>query len=380
MVDSLFSTIVQARRIAYVWADLEGRIAGTGGALDLLQGAEGLSTDLGTPLVEAFPELVGNEDVLGEILLGETPRLDLELVNRETPKGDIAYLTLTVLPHRSPLGETVGWLLLAQDVTARGRLAQGLVQQRNELSLLQRELETANAELQRLSETKSRFVSITAHELRSPLTTMVGYLEMVLDGDFGELRAGQVEALQVVAASAERLLDITKQLLDVARIESGRVELTLIPTDLPKLVRQVVKEMHPLVEAKSLRLTMDLPVSLPQSLCDVTRSHQVLGNLLSNAVKYTPAGGHIEVRLASAEDEGFLEVAVSDTGVGMSPEDQDRLFTRFFRAESALQTEAGGAGLGLYITHALVELHGGRIWFESCLGEGSTFHVTFPEA
>jgi len=194
------------------------------------------------------------------------------------------------------------------------------------------------------------------------------------------LRAGQVEALQVVAASAERLLDITKQLLDVARIESGRVELTLIPTDLPKLVRQVVKEMHPLVEAKSLRLTMDLPVSLPQSLCDVTRSHQVLGNLLSNAVKYTPAGGHIEVRLASAEDEGFLEVAVSDTGVGMSPEDQDRLFTRFFRAESALQTEAGGAGLGLYITHALVELHGGRIWFESCLGEGSTFHVTFPEA
>jgi signal transduction histidine kinase len=119
---------------------------------------------------------------------------------------------------------------------------------------------------------------------------------------------------------------------------------------------------------------------LPPALCDKNRATQIIENLLSNAAKYTPRGGQITVKTAPAQEEGFLEIAVIDNGVGISVEDQAKIFSRFFRTKSAAAVGASGAGLGLYITRSLVELHGGRIWFESKLGEGSTFHATFPIA
>jgi signal transduction histidine kinase len=234
--------------------------------------------------------------------------------------------------------------------------------------------------LQRLDEMKSMFVSVAAHELRTPLASISGYVEMLLDEEVGSLTNDQREYLDIVQGSAHRLLTITNNLLDVTRMEAGRIELVLQPTELPALVEAVVAEFEPQLEAKAQRLTLRASPDLPLALCDEMRAAQIIGNLLSNASKYTHQGGLITISVTRAEEEGFLRVSVKDNGVGIAVEDQVKLFSRFFRAEKAGVTQASGAGLGLFITRSLVELHGGRIWFGSQPDKGSTFHVTFPMA
>jgi signal transduction histidine kinase len=242
------------------------------------------------------------------------------------------------------------------------------------------DLAAANAELRRLDDLKSQFVSVAAHELRRPLSPIIGYVELLLEEEVGPLGDDQREYLEIVQRGARRLVDLTNNLLDVTRIEAERVELVLQPKDLPALVEIVAIEWEPQLEAKAQRLTLRASPGLPPVWCDETRAAQIISNLLSNASKYTPDGGSITIGVTSADEDGFLQLFVADNGVGISPEDQDKLFTRFFRAGSARLTGAGGAGLGLYITRSLVELHGGRIWFKSELNQGSTFYVTFPLA
>jgi signal transduction histidine kinase len=382
--------IMHDRKIAYAITDRDLKVVETGGAAGILWNGYERAVDessLGRSLPELVPELIGSEAVLADILTGKLPRFELAWVNRETAEGATTYLTMVALPYRDRTGQIVGLIHLVEDVTEVGDLQQRLVQRRNELRLLRDqlaaknlELATTNAELRRLDKMKSVFVSVAAHELRTPLAPILGYMEMFLDGDFGPLTDGQRERLEVMDRNVRRLLEITNSLLDVTRIEAERVELILRPADLLALVETVLAEYGPQLEAKTQRLTLRAPSDLPPALCDETRAAQIIGNLLSNASKYTPDGGLIDVSLALAEEEGFLDVSVADNGVGVSAEDQEKLFERFFRAESAALTQASGAGLGLYITRSLVEMHGGRIWFESALGKGSTFHVTFPIA
>jgi len=379
--------ILEDRKIAYAITDHDLKVVETGGAAGILwdsyDGAED-GSNLGCSLPELVPELIGSEAVLVDILTGRLPRFELAWVNRETAEGATTYLTMVALPYRDRTGQIVGLIHLVEDVTDVGDLQQLLVQRRNELRLLRDqlaaknlELATTNVELRRLDEMKSVFVSVAAHELRTPLAPILGYVEMFLDGDFGPLTDRQRERLEVMDRNVRRLLEITDNLLDVTRIEAERVELILRPADLLALVETVLAEYRPQLEAKAQRLTLHAHSDLPPVLCDDTRAAQIIGNLLSNASKYTPDGGLIEVSLALAEEQGFLQVSVADNGVGIAAEDQEKVFERFFRAESAALTQAGGTGLGLYITRSLVEMHGGRIWFESELGKGSTFHVTF---
>jgi signal transduction histidine kinase len=250
----------------------------------------------------------------------------------------------------------------------------------DQLAEINQELVAANAELQRLSDMKSQFIAVAAHELAKPLTPVHGYVEMLLDGEFGALTDEQRERMEVVERSADRLRSLTAQLLDVNRIEAERVDLVLQPTDLAALMEDIVAEFRPQLEAKSQSTALNISPDLPLALIDETRTAQIITNLLSNAHLYTPEGGHIVVIVTPAEREGFLRVSVADNGMGIEAEDQEKLFTRFFRAGSAIRARAGGAGLGLHIAKSLVELHGGKIWFESEPGEGSTFHVTFPIA
>jgi signal transduction histidine kinase len=175
-------------------------------------------------------------------------------------------------------------------------------------------------------------------------------------------------------------LHLTNSLLDVTRIEAGRVDLVLQPTDLPALVWTAAAEFQPQLTGKRQVLTLHHAPALPPALCDPTRTAQIVSNLISNAIKYTPEQGHISIAVQAAAEEGFLQVSVTDDGVGIAPEDQAKLFKRFFRAANVIQTRAGGTGLGLYIARALVELHGGRIWLSSEPGKGSTFYVTLPIA
>jgi signal transduction histidine kinase len=385
MDPTLAHLILQNCKIAYAITDDALTVVEVGGEGDILCNDHEIY--LGQSLPDLIPELVGLEDVLADILDGDLPRFELAWANRETADGQTIYLTLVELPYRDRTGQIAGILHVAQDVTEMGMVDRQLAQSRNELRLLQDqltrqnlELAAANAELRRLDELKSAFVSVAAHELRTPLAPIRGYVEMLLDEEVGSLTDDQREYLQTVERSACRLLTLTSNLLDVTRIEAGRVELILQPTDLPALVEAVVAEYGPQLEGRAQQLTLRIPSDLPPALCDEARAAQIIGNLLSNASKYTPRGGQIAVTVALAEEDGFLEVSVADNGVGIPANDQPRLFDRFFRAQSAVLTGASGAGLGLHITRSLIELHGGHIWFESELGKGSTFHVAFPIA
>ena len=276
---------------------------------------------------------------------------------------------------------------LVHDVTDTGILGQQLTQERNELRLAKeylaeqyRQLATANSELQRLDEVKSAFVSIAAHELRTPLTSVLGYLELLLGGDAGVLSEQQIDYLRIMEISAQRLLRITNDLLDVTRIQAGHMDLVLRPTDLISLVRSVVAECAPQLEVRAQHLVFHAPGQLPLALCDAGRAAQIIGNLLNNASKYSPPGSAIVLSVAQATDAGFLQISVADHGNGIASEDEIGIFKPFFRAGHATSSGVNGTGLGLYIARSLVELHGGHIWYDSIPGQGTTFFVTLPVA
>ncbi|HEY1012802.1 MAG TPA: response regulator [Herpetosiphonaceae bacterium] len=223
---------------------------------------------------------------------------------------------------------------------------------------------------------KSEFISMVSHELRTPLTSIRGYTELLIDGEVGELAEEQLAFLGIVRHNADRLISLIGDFLDISRIESGKTELKLAPLDLAELIPAAAAVLRPQIERKRQRLSLRLAPELPTALADRDRVMQVLTNLISNAHKYTPEGGLIEV---SAVDDGpSLRVEVRDSGIGLSADDQARIFNKFFRVQNRVTQEAGGTGLGLSITKSLVEMHGGTIAVASSPGEGASFSFTLP--
>jgi len=225
---------------------------------------------------------------------------------------------------------------------------------------------------------KTEFVSMVSHELRTPMTSIKGYADLLLMGSVGTLTDGQEKFLSIVRSNVDRLTTLVDDLLDISRIESGRLELTPEPTDLYDTVADVVTSMEARAEENSIRLRSQLPPDLPVVRADPDRLAQILTNLVGNACQYTPRGGEVVVSAQAAGEE--LCVSVRDTGIGISTEDQEKIFERFFRADSPQVQNTSGTGLGLSIVRSLVELHGGEIWVESEPGEGSTFSFTVPTA
>jgi signal transduction histidine kinase len=377
--------ILEDRLVSFAITDRSLTVVEVGGAGSVV-GIDGHAW-IGRSLLELVPELVGSETVLADILDGVLPRFELAWLNRELPGGQPAYLITVDLPHRDADGRITGLIHVTEDWTDTGRLQQQLAQDRNEQRLLRErlarqnlEVAAANAELRRLDTLKSQFVSVAAHELRTPLSSIQGYLEMLLDGDLGPLAIPQRESLEIVSRSADRLMAITRNLLDLTRIQTGTILLVLRPVDLGALLSAVLEEYRPELIAHDRSVHLEQAAELSPALCDEARAVQIIGNLLSNAAKYALPGGAINVRLERDDQEGFLRVSVTDDGPGISQEEQEQLFKLFFRGESARDSGEAGTGLGLPIARALVELHGGRIWLESRLDAGSTFYVTFPIA
>ena len=236
------------------------------------------------------------------------------------------------------------------------------------------QLEQQNLAIQEANRLKTEFVSMVSHELRTPLTSIQGYAELLLEDE--QIAGEERESLTIVKKNADRLLGLINDLLDLSRIEAGRVDLQRTSLDLARLIPEVAGSLRPLIEAKRQRLRLDLAEALPAVWADANRVTQILTNLISNAHKYTLVEGSITV--AARRDDGFVRVDVSDTGVGLSPEDQAQLFTKFFRAHDRSLQAGGGTGLGLVITRLLVELHGGRITVSSAPGKGSTFSFSLP--
>jgi signal transduction histidine kinase len=230
-----------------------------------------------------------------------------------------------------------------------------------------------NDRLLELDDLKDEFVASVSHELRTPLTSISGYLELVLEA--GELSDEQEQFLAVVGRNADRLLRLVGDLLFVAQLKSSTVVLERAPVDLTELVGSAVQSVAPLAQDRGIELTLACD-ALPPLEGDAGRLGQVIDNLLTNALKFTPSGGRVEV-LGSKRDN-IVRLEVRDTGMGISAEDQQHLFERFFRTSEA-QTEAiQGTGLGLSIVVAIVEAHGGSVEVESDLGVGTTFTVVLP--
>jgi signal transduction histidine kinase len=242
---------------------------------------------------------------------------------------------------------------------------------------LRQELEELNQKVQEANRLKTEFVTVVTHELRSPLTSITGYLDLLLEEGCEGAEAREA-CLQIVKRNADRLLALINDLLDLARLEAGKLELKRVPLDLEGLIQEVSGALRRQIEGKGQHLHLDLAASLPVVTGDPERLTQVLLNLVSNAHKYTPQGGSITVA-TRAEPAGVC-IAVRDTGIGLSAEEQQQLFTKFFRAQHPLVREARGTGLGLAIARALVELHGGAITVLSAPGQGATFTVTLPTA
>lgn len=227
---------------------------------------------------------------------------------------------------------------------------------------------------------KTEFVSTVSHELRTPLTSIKGYVDLILDGDAGEINDDVREFLITVQSNSDRLAELINDLLDISRIETGRLRLDLEPTSLPRVMNEVLDSVRAQVAARQLTLQVDLPPDLPPVYADMQRLHRVLLNLVTNAYKYTPPGGTITITAQVVDDGYKVQVDVADTGIGISEVDQQRLFSRFFRADHPLVRAASGTGLGLAIARSLVDLHGGEMWMTSELDKGSAFSFTIPLA
>jgi signal transduction histidine kinase len=237
---------------------------------------------------------------------------------------------------------------------------------------------THEVEVDRL---KSEFVATVSHELRTPMTSIKGYVDILLMGAAGALSESQIHFLEIVRNNTERLNILVNDLLDLSRIEAGRVTLSPQSLDLREVAEDVISDVlrRAQEENKTMTLTVDAPKKLARVFGDSERVRQILHNLVDNAYHYTPENGTIVVRMRSLNGSGEVQVDVKDNGVGIASEDQDRIFERFYRGEHPLVLETPGTGLGLSIVRQLVEMHKGRIWMQSDgIGEGSTFSFTLP--
>ncbi len=386
MDTAIAQILLSTRSIAFARTDRDLKIQETGGSAEVLYSSgEAPQMSENQSLFDLSPELIGFEDELEAILNGSAEHHYLDLVNRGEAGKDTTYVLLQSFPVRSAAKTITGILHIIEDVSELGHYRQRLTQQRNELMLLNNKLNrrnlslaAANTELKQLDEMKTQFVSTAAHELRTPLSTISGYVEILLEPEYKSLTDEQARCLGIVERNTKRLIRITDDLLDVSSIEAGRIDLLLRPVEFTMLIEMTIKDLQPMLDAREQSLSIDIEPKLPKVLCDQTRTMQVLSNLVGNAIKYTPEKGEISLRLQMADTEGFVLFSVTDNGIGIPENDKQKLFQSLVRATNVSQSRSPGVGLGLYIVRSLVELHGGQVWFDSQEGKGTTFFATFP--
>lgn len=284
--------------------------------------------------------------------------------------GQAIPVSLTASPIRDEAGRVIGIFAVVRDITAQKRLEHELRTKNVELARQNRKVEEANR-------VKNEFLANMSHELRSPLNGIIGFAELMHDGKLGPVSEQHKEYLADILSSGKHLLQLINDVLDVARIESGRVEFRPEPVLLSRLVREVVDVLHAIAVEKGVTVRTDVPADLDAATLDPARFKQVLYNYLSNALKFTPDQGRVEVRIRP-DGLGCFRLEVEDTGIGVPPEEIPKLFAQFRQVESSAARRFQGSGLGLALTRRIVEAQGGAVGVASELGEGSLFYATLP--
>jgi signal transduction histidine kinase len=301
-------------------------------------------------------------------------------------RGSLSQLTIPMLAG----GEINAMLVLEKDKEPRLSLV--------DMAFAQRLAEHAsiaitnaqiNAELTRANESKSEFVSFVAHELKTPMTSMKGFADLLVTGMVGDLNENQKNFLNTIRSNIDRMNTLVSDLNDVTKLQTNNLNVDLAPVDFRDIVNETLRPLTRQIEEKEQLLTLKLPERLPKILADQNRMIQVLTNMVSNAWKYSPEHTEIiisaDVRTVNMDSKGrdqgpALHIMVKDSGIGMSPEDLAKLFTAYFRSENPLTRLQPGTGLGLTITRGIIQQHKGEVWVESELGKGTAFHFTIPIA
>ena len=297
-------------------------------------------------------ELFSGEDLkqLKEVLLdGESGKKVKQVFRQEVSVGNRLDLEVTTVFLKTE-SEEKGVLIIFHDVT-RDKLVERM---------------------------KTEFVSIAAHQLRTPLSAIKWTLRMVLDGDTGPLSAEQKELLEKTYVSNERMISLINDLLNVSRIEEGRFLYKQAPAQLEEVVKAVLESSKELFKMKKVSLSVDIPSEIPPVNMDKEKMELAVQNLIENAAKYTPEGGSIHIMMEKHEAEVVFKI--KDTGVGIPESEHERIFTKFFRGDNVIKMETEGSGLGLYTTRNIIDAHRGKIWFESKEGKGTTFFFSLPFA
>jgi len=294
------------------------------------------------------------------------------------------WLFFTAAPIRDANGKTVGSIETLWDTTERREAREAQQRVCDELEEKTEELEQANIQLKRFDELKSTFLANMSHELRTPLNSILGYTDLILDRVDGEITDEQEKSLTKVQKNAKHVLTLINDVLDISRIESGRMELDLKPVNIKDLIGETVSALDPLIHKKGLALETAFDEGLPLVHADPDKVRQVVTNLVDNAIKFT-SEGRVTVQAKASEigrGEGgpprLVEVCISDTGKGIRKRDLNRLFDKFRTLDTLAATQYKGAGLGLSICKGLVEMQGGEIWVKSTYRQGTTFCFTLP--
>ena len=299
-------------------------------------------------------------------VLDERRELDIPEEPIDTASGR-RWLHTRKVPILGAGGEPRYLLGISMDITERKRA--------------QEELLKARDAAEAASRAKSEFLANMSHELRTPLNAILGFSELLEDSLRSNAEAELREFARQIQGSGKHLLTLISDLLDLAKVESGHMLLNLKAFDVAAQVIAAARAVDVLAYEKSITLTAEMPdAPLPGVLADESKVHQILYNLLSNALKFTPPGGHVRIHAALLREDGAeaIEISVSDTGIGIPPEDKERIFRPFEQVDSSYARRHAGTGLGLALTRRLVELHGGRIWVASEPKKGSTFSFTIP--
>lgn len=330
---------------------------------------------LNQQLPDVLWEFVGITQALHDVLSGKARLFQLEHVNREQPDGSINYLTFSVY-RLEPDTNLSGLLLLVEDTTEYGRLHHKLIQDRNELRLVQSKLAAANRELTRIDRMKSLFLSMAAHDLRTPLSAIQGYSEMLLSGitELGSPKS--LDYLDIIYHQSTRLNQLIDDVVDLDLIEQGK--LTLHPTrcDVNALIQEILTALKFSLERRGIIVHNNLATEPMMIQADSEKILRVFYNLIGNANKYVARNGEIGLYSQKLDDKIIIEI--EDNGPGMSEAQLNNLFVLYYRSEEAEKSAVKGSGLGLFIVKTIVEAHQGTINVTSQPGRGSKFTVQLP--